>query len=456
MFSLLTGVYDSYLAPTQLNLLVVGAPSSGKTALLERLKVTQIPKRTGRSSMAQSPSSPLSLSLHEAFAEGGANAPLKPEPDTCSETTNETTTTPRQQQRHQQQKLPHTSLEDKKKATKPEPKRRFKLSICPAPQRYSNSAQDQEEEFVVEDEEPSVAENDSAQDDELGDFSQPLADAPITPEAPKRVRCHSKEFSVDELDLINSVESKRMSSMESIPLEEVPKFPVLQSAQTTPHLPLSFLVQESAAEFDVQPKKRMLPMSKIRPTSKFRCGALVFQCKQVLLTKFEYPFFKIVVGSNLGKIEMYGAKCHIFDVGGKLRDLWERYYDDCDGVIFCWKLGDDPDDKIDDADEDDDDEVPFDMSKQQAVLEEVRKSIPDDVPFLVFGHVFGNANVEITNRMYSTEAILPHYHNNLTGLCCGSAKTGAGVVSAMEWLIPLSKRQQKERVAAKKEEEKEG
>lgn len=153
------------------------------------------------------------------------------------------------------------------------------------------------------------------------------------------------------------------------------------------------------------------------------------------------------VGTNLGKIEMYGAKVNLFDVGGRMRDLWERYYDDCDGVVFCWKLGgDDPEAE---PDSDDEEEEPFDMSQQQEILNAVRKAIPDDVPFLVFGHVFGNVNSKITDNVYATNALLPHYHNPMTGFCCGSAKTGAGVQSAMEWLIPLSKRQQKERLARK-------
>jgi hypothetical protein len=147
---------------------------------------------------------------------------------------------------------------------------------------------------------------------------------------------------------------------------------------------------------------------------------------------------------------MYGAKCHFFDVGGRLQDLWERYYDDCDAVVFCWKLGNDPDTPPD-VDGDCDGEDPFDMSKQQEILNQVRKSIPDDIPFLVFGHVFGNVNVELVDKVYETNLILPHYHNPMTGLCCGSAKTGAGLQSAMEWLIPLAKRQQKERLAARKQ-----
>lgn len=163
-----------------------------------------------------------------------------------------------------------------------------------------------------------------------------------------------------------------------------------------------------------------------------------------------------LVGTNLGKIDMFGAKCHFFDVGGKLQDLWERYYDDCDAVVFCWKLGDDPDAPPKDyTDEDDEDEDPLDMAEQQEILNKVRKAISDDVPFLIFGHVFGNVHVDLVDKMYSTDLVLPHYHNNLTGMCCGSAKTGAGVQHAMEWLIPLAKRQQKERLAARKKWEQE-
>lgn len=165
---------------------------------------------------------------------------------------------------------------------------------------------------------------------------------------------------------------------------------------------------------------------------------------------FSIALLVFIVGTNLGKLDMHGAKCHVFDVGGRLQDLWERYYDDCDAVIFCWKMGEDPD--KDGHGDDDDDDSPIEVYKQQQeLLNRVRKSIPDDVPFLIFGHIFGNANVDVVDRMYSTDLLLPHYHNPMTGLCCGSAKTGAGVQSAMGWLIPLAKRQQKERLAARRQ-----
>lgn len=154
---------------------------------------------------------------------------------------------------------------------------------------------------------------------------------------------------------------------------------------------------------------------------------------------------------------MYGAKCHIFDVGGRLQDLWEKYYDDCDAIIFCWKLGEDPDkppkepDSDDDSNAEEDDPYETIYMKQQELLNTVRKSVPDDVPFLILGHVFGNANTEIVDKMYTTDPLLPRYHNPMTGFCCASAKTGAGVQSAMEWLIPLAKRQQTERMNSKRE-----
>lgn len=159
--------------------------------------------------------------------------------------------------------------------------------------------------------------------------------------------------------------------------------------------------------------------------------------------------FSNIVGTNLAKLEMYGAMCHFFDVGGKMQSLWDKYYSDCDAVIFCWKVQDDPDvaSKDDNPNDDDsDDPPPFDMKLQQELLHQVRQSIPDDVPFLVLGHVFGNVHEGIVNRMYNTTMLLPRYHNPITAMCCGSAKTGAGIVYAMDWLVPLAKRLQKERV----------
>lgn len=255
MFSLLTGVYDSYLAPTQLNLLIVGAPRVGKTTLLERLKVTQTPKRPSKT--PQTPVEILTPALQEAYAKGGAEAAttaLELVQDTFSETTGSETDS------SSVKRMPVI-------ASKPAPvivvqKRRFQLSICPAPERYSRSAQDQEEEFVGVDEQVVTTDTKAipmAEPDDQGILTLPLK-GPNSPEAPQRVRCHSKEFEVNQLDIMTSEHENdhRMASMESIPLEDAAKFAV-------PH---NSLLQDKFEEFHVRPKAKMLPMSKIRPTSK--------------------------------------------------------------------------------------------------------------------------------------------------------------------------------------------
>mmetsp|Transcript_35320 Transcript_35320/g.85481 ORF Transcript_35320/g.85481 Transcript_35320/m.85481 type:complete len:502 (-) Transcript_35320:54-1559(-) len=489
MFSLLNGIYDSYFSPVQLNVLVVGGHGSGKTAFLERLRVTDIPTRSsgsgssggsggGRKSMTGRMSSEdVTKNLERALAETGAEY-IRHKLDDENK-----------KQRHRSSSFSSAAAAAAAAAsaestptkassgTEAVTQNKKRFSFCPAPQRYLKAAQDDQDEEVEE--EAATAEKQAGGGgsggweqeirNELNNDATSAISAP-----PQRVRCHSKELDMDSLDLMDG----RKSSMQDIPLDqpvvvstatsvssgpsqptqqirrrksndgdridddddketmqqEVPQ--QLSQLSSSRHHPRSInndnnsnppLRQMSSEEYDMKPKVTMLPLRLIRPT----------------------------IGTNLKKIDMYGAQCHCFDVGGKLQALWERYYDDCDAVIFCWRLGDDPDDsrktKSDNDDDDDvDDDVDVDdpselYEKQQTILNQVRKSIPDEVPFLVFGHIMGNANVEVTDRMFSTDMLLPHYHNPMTSMCCGSAKTGAGIQSAMDWLIPLAKRQQKER-----------
>lgn len=308
MFSLLTGVYDSYLAPTQLNVLVVGAPGVGKTTLLERLKVTQFPIRPSKpsSTAPQSPPVLLTPALHHEFTKGGVHAP--PDQNTI-------------------QSLPHAPSDASitsgtpiattartpqvLRLAQPSPvakKRGFRLSFCPAPERYLKSAQDQEEDIEEEDELPEVANSLTpstsnslpletpahSSDDRLDnsddhhDSSEgPMENVPITPEAPKRVRCHSNELSMEELENgVDSIQPRttssthRSSSMESVPLDAAPELPTLLTKSSgTPASVVATkdksssptsqpLLQDKFEEYNLKPKVKMLPLSKIRPTSK--------------------------------------------------------------------------------------------------------------------------------------------------------------------------------------------
>lgn len=137
-----------------------------------------------------------------------------------------------------------------------------------------------------------------------------------------------------------------------------------------------------------------------------------------------------------------------------MHDLWSRYYQDCDAVVFVWKIVDDgnPEEPVmDDASDSSGDRLPIVTAAQQLkLLEQVRDSIADDVPFLIWGHWFPQ-NPTVTkrdksyqyNEAYSTASLLPHYHNPLMSVYFGSAKSGAGVRTAMEWLIPVAARQKR-------------
>jgi len=144
----------------------------------------------------------------------------------------------------------------------------------------------------------------------------------------------------------------------------------------------------------------------------------------------------------LAKIDICGAKCHIFDISGKFSDLWERYYGDAEAVIYCWHLQ-------------------KEETEQRALLEKVRTEIPDDVPILIFGHV--TTLLSLNNKKMddndddaanddlptmSTDFFLPNYHSNLMQVYLGNAKNGKGVREAMEWLVPIAKRQTKLRAQA--------
>jgi GTPase SAR1 family protein len=265
MFSLLNGVYDSYLAPTALNILVVGPPNVGKTTLLERIKVTQMSKRPNQ---AETLPIPLTAALHEAFAKGGSEIQLEGTATAASQGRDSSAT--------------YT-------APSPSPapvvvqKRRFKLSICPAPSRYSKTAQDQEEDFIVDDE-PATSQ-DTGKDDTSKSIEEEMLTLKnqVCPDAPRRFRCHSKEFNVENLDILDGDTGgeRRLTSMESIPLDDAQELSspqlsankqecsssLLQTSANNQECSSS-LLQENFEEFHLKPKARMLPLSKIRPTSK--------------------------------------------------------------------------------------------------------------------------------------------------------------------------------------------
>lgn len=156
---------------------------------------------------------------------------------------------------------------------------------------------------------------------------------------------------------------------------------------------------------------------------------------------------------NLGKVSICGAQCRFWDLGGKLQSLWQRYYEDCDAVIFVWKeppppnTNNDNNNKNDDDDDHDDAYPPVSFEQQYTLLEQVRTSIADDVPFLVLVHTWDYSTAEqLGDVIFATAPhLLPNYHNPYQALCVANARTGQGIRRGLQWLIALAKQQQRVR-----------
>ena len=191
------------------------------------------------------------------------------------------------------------------------------MNICPAPERYLKSAQDQDEDFVDDEEErkqlltsadgssaskqPATSSFEDEIKKELEAEEGGLNDSFSDP--PQRVRCHSKEFDVDSIDLMDA----NRTSMQEIPLNESLKQRATsnenttsenssrrQSVQPRPTILGPPLLQESTAEYDLKSKAKMLPLIKIRPTSKLHFWEHCFFFLGIyrLLTNFlSFQFF---------------------------------------------------------------------------------------------------------------------------------------------------------------------
>lgn len=535
MFSLVSGLYSEYFSPQQINLLVVGVQGSGKTTVLERIKVTNFPSRsvpgrvglpvaTGITSNLNHDRDGYGLSPKNAATHGhghGAGPTTTPEllrskifvsdsPHNYEAPRPFKSSGSRSRRRSQQQQQQQQP-----------PRSKFSW-ICPAPPKYRLARLDTSDREFSDDlheysddglhldlgmdldldherehEHVFFSNDDSSNDDSgssateamsLKEQSRPLTRSIVmrrTNSNPNLLQggsgssslhqhqhhhrnTHNKAFlsvtthgggpiglpaprRISDRTASVAAEDLRRSSMESIDLGRKPQR--RRSASSHEQLPILLSPsapnynreeqqrqQQNAAiqqhQFDLKPGAKMLPLDKIRPT----------------------------IGMNLAKMDICGTKVHVWDLGGKLQDLWERYYADADAVLFVWKLsredaqlrqqqqqrqrgdfadGDDDDD--DDSDVDDSVRAFVTAELQKKVLEQVRSAVPDDVPFCVLGHLFQSQppyNCE-PDVLYSTSQLLPHYHNPNQSLFLVNAVSGQGMKTAMEWLISAAKRQQR-------------
>ncbi|KAL7566268.1 hypothetical protein ACA910_011328 [Epithemia clementina (nom. ined.)] len=471
MFSLVSGIYQAYLAPTQLNILIVGASGAGKTTMLERCKVTQMSTKTkpmqqpGSKGFEDVPNVPvhwLKPSTGGKAGEGRGNGE-ECNGALCKDGNAILTDGGKSNQKSSREIAGSSKAKTNRSSW-----------LCPAPRRYAEAAIDGDDD---DDEEINTAVHD------LGDIPSPAISRKVVSPPSGTVESDLSKATykiatccvTENTDTYNYVEGDMGDSSEAtddVPLDDSVQSSKPQSTESTTVEDDSAADQQkenigeeafsasltAVKEYDLKPKSKMLALTKIRRT----------------------------IGMNLGKINALGVVCNFWDLGGRMFELWERYYNDADAVIFVWKTPpsfSSTENSRDDQQDDDDDsrQAHFDYSQQLSLLEGVRSSIPDDVPFLVLGHVFmeneskestqtkkmhvmssssrekkgsfKDCSVPQTDVLYSTARLLPHYHNPYQALFFANAANGQGVRSAMEWLIPIAKRQLKVRETRRPEQE---
>ena len=418
----------------------------GKTTLLERIKVTQFSTKTnalqrstsGFDNVANVPVHWLKDSSELKDSDAEASDPNDSTPTKAGEQESST-------------EIGSTSQQQQQPPPPPQAKKRSSW-LCPAPSRYANAAivDDANEDEVEEEKTLNAVEA-------LGDIPSPaFTRKVVSPTFPQQSSTSSASDGGKSLDRTDTNES----SLRTVDMDEGGSSNTSSSSTTndassnkqqqqpqhssSPSTPNA--VDESQgrdqqqpdnAQYDLKPKSKMLALSKIRKT----------------------------IGMNLGKITAQGVICNFWDLGGRMFDLWERYYSDSDAVIFVWKTPSSLVEGKNEGEEDEDDDSSrdqYDYAHQLSLLETVRSSIPDDVPFLVLGHVFQETSSSSANQtnlsrpqmdvQYSTTRLLPHYHNPYQALFFANAANGQGIRAAMEWLIPIAKRQLKVRETRRPEE----
>ena len=313
MFSLASGIYQSYFAPPKLSILIIGCDGSGKTALLERIKVTSFATRVDNTSSHEDkyivgavaganldkdalnrgarparlpPPLPPNkarqsrnrvdelLASEEATAQSQSSKEHMnneqssllqgiPPPPLCGLDTSQNSNGSRSTlSSNQSQRPPLPTVRkpsDNQTTPTSTPAKRssfIQLLRCPSPQRYSSAALGEEDEEY-----------------------------------------HAAAIHASALSAICTSAQKAM----------------LENQWNTDYLNDYFINYSEEEQFDVKTvngnQSKMFPLERIRPT----------------------------LGQNLAKnVDICGCKCSLFDLSGacKMRPLWERYYRDTDAIVY--------------------------------------------------------------------------------------------------------------------------
>jgi len=133
------------------------------------------------------------------------------------------------------------------------------------------------------------------------------------------------------------------------------------------------------------------------------------------------------VGLNIGNIEADGVVLNFWDLGGQeeLQALWDKYYSECHGVIYC-------------VDSNDRDRIQESKKSFDAMISNENLF---DIPLLVL------ANKQDLPECMGVREVKPIFQDNVEHIgsreCMvlpTSGLTGDGVAEGIEWLVQCIKR----------------
>jgi GTPase SAR1 family protein len=323
MFGLASGVYQNYFAPPKLSILIVGLDGSGKTALLERVKVTnittqldvvtsQLPPSYSKGAVVWGTSDLIAASDDGATFNGrkvgGMPArlppPLPPSKAARSRKFVDKAAASSTAKNHEGEN--NREYDEDEHKIKEAARLFISSDVPPLPFDMSSNTQQPAR--------PPLPTNNTKRKDVMVTSSNPNSDNARGSVIMNMLRCPSpqkytaaaaggeEDEYLDERDVANSTTAASFLSDD----DEIVDGEYLKDY----HIDFN-----ESQQFDVKNSKlKMFPLEKIRPT----------------------------LGQNLAKLDMCGCKCSLFDLSGaeKMRPLWERYYRDADAIVYVVNCAD--------------------------------------------------------------------------------------------------------------------
>jgi len=317
MFGLVNGVYQNYFAPPKLSILIVGLDGSGKTALLERIKVTnittqldvtsQLPPTYSNGAVVFGNSDLVASSNNggATFNNGRKAVPARlPPPLPPSKAARGRKFVDKAASSSVQNIGGETtSREDEDESKINEVARLFITSDVPPPPFDMSSTQQSSRPPLP----PNNSKRKDTNDENIrGSLIMNMLRCP----SPQKYKAAASEGEEDEyLDEQHDVAQSTAASSQSGNEEDAEEW------DDEEYLKDYHIDYNENQQFDIKNSKvKMFPLDKIRPT----------------------------LGQNLAKLDMCGCKCSLFDLSGaeKMRPLWDRYYRDADAIVYVVNCAD--------------------------------------------------------------------------------------------------------------------